>query len=142
MGCFSGVCSDKILKMFFEQSFYFFHQPCQWRCHSIPWVLIYQSRRKALTSRLETYLSKLNILEPIGFTSEYKTVESSNLLSTDEYAFTDGSSKIWGQLMSYPTLFSRNSFFSFNFKYVWCGYLRLNSIKGMGTALKVYSSPL
>ena len=81
-------------------------------------------------------------MELIGFTSEYKTVESSNLLSTDEYAFTDGSSKIWGQLMSYPTLFSRNSFFSFNFKYVWCGYLRLNSIKGMGTALKVYSSPL
>ena len=47
--------------------------------------------KKALPSRLETNLSKLNILDLTEFVSEYTTVGSSNLISVGWHAFTDES---------------------------------------------------
>ena len=44
---------------------------------------------KTLTSRLETSLLKLNILNLIGFVSYYATVGSSNLTSVGKHDFTE-----------------------------------------------------
>ena len=61
------------------------------------------------TSRLETHLLKSNILDLIKFVSEYTTVGSSNLISIGKYAFTDGSWKIWGTLISSTGLFRKEA---------------------------------
>ena len=65
------------------------------------------SWRKAFTSRLETNLLKLNLVNLIGFIIEYTTVGSSNLISVIKRAFTDGSWKIWSTSVSYTPLFRK-----------------------------------
>ena len=55
---------------------------------------------EALASTLETNLSKLNILDLVGFVSEYRTKRLPSLISAGKHAFTDTSWKIWSTLMS------------------------------------------
>lgn len=66
------------------------------------------SWRKTLTSILETHLLKWNILDLIGFVSEYRTVGSPNLILVGKNAFTNGSSKILCTLMNSTRLFRKD----------------------------------
>ena len=58
------------------------------------------SWKMALTSRLDTNSLKLNILDMIGFVSEYAKVLPSNLTSVGKHDLTNGSWKIWGKSIS------------------------------------------
>ena len=90
--------------------------------------------KKTLTSRLETSLIKLIIFGLIGLVSDNKAVGSSNFIPIIKHAFTDRSWKIWVTLMNLTLLFKEknltniSSYSSFNFRYRWFEYLRLNSI--------------
>ena len=59
----------------------------------------------ALTSRLETNLLKLNILDLTVFVREYTTVGSLHLISVGKHAFPDVSWKICGTLLSFASSF-------------------------------------
>ena len=54
----------------------------------------------AITSRLDRNFLNLNILDMIGFVSEYAKVLSSNLISVGKHDLTNGSWKVWGKLIS------------------------------------------